>query len=96
MSRLPGGRVNSIAELLTGDALYLFYCGVQRRKCGDTDAGGEVVRALRSEDPGLSVVAAAMLSNAGDRGLMSTASSQLTNDVIDRRFGVSKQHQRLF
>jgi hypothetical protein len=55
MSRLPGGCVNSIAELLTGDALYLFYCGVQWRKCGDTDAGGELVRALLSKDPDLSV-----------------------------------------
>jgi hypothetical protein len=64
MSRLPGGRVNSIAELLTGDALYLFYCGVQWRKCGDSDAGSELVRALQSNDRDVVAVAAAMLSNA--------------------------------
>lgn len=44
------------------DPLYMFYCGLQWHNHGDSGAGWELVRALRSWDRGVRGVAAALLA----------------------------------
>jgi hypothetical protein len=44
------------------DSDYVFLCGVMWCKYGQQDAGGELLRAVKSVDPDLSALALAMLA----------------------------------
>lgn len=44
------------------DSDYVFLCGVMWCQFGEQDAGSELLRAIKSEDPDLSALALAMLA----------------------------------
>ena len=46
------------------DPLYLFYCGVEWERSGDTGAGWELIQGLRSQDRATRAISAAMLARA--------------------------------
>lgn len=56
---------------------YLFACGTEWQQNGDTKAGVKLVEGLRSEDPGVKLVAETMLVGSGTRSM------QLLEDALE-------------
>jgi len=52
------------------DPLYLFYCGIEWRKSGETASGWELVQAMRSTDRGARALAAELLAETEDGRLL--------------------------
>src|ERR1700681_3995717 len=52
------------------DPLYLFYCGLEWRKSGETASGWELVQAMRSSDRGARALAAELLAETEDGRLL--------------------------
>lgn len=58
---------------------YLFACGEEWQRNGDPVAGVKLVEGLRSEDPGVKLIAETMLVESGTRSM------QLLEDALENR-----------
>ncbi len=71
--------------MIGGDPMnvdYLFACGAEWQQTGDPEAGGTLVEGLRSEDPGVKLVAETMLVESGARS-MRLLEAALENGTIE-------------
>lgn len=61
---------------------YLFACGEEWQRNGDPEAGGKLVEGLRSEDPGVKLVAETILVESGSQS-MRLLQDALQNGAIE-------------
>ena len=73
---------------------YMFLCGLMWCKFGQQEAGKELIRAAKSEDPDMSALALAMLEKGArrlkdlERRVQTSPQGKITNGHIARQRGI--------
>ena len=73
---------------------YMFLCGVMWCKFGQQEAGKDLIRAAKSEDPDMSALALAMLEKGArrlkdlERRVQTSPQGKITNGHIARQRGI--------